>query len=119
MAYRTHNFTCSVNFLPLTSIFYMLLKCEEMEQLQVNSPFFFFKDKKFAVRKSDPPPADYVPVYYHFVVKEKDTVTCDRWSIGGRRSGVFMIQILCSFTNAVMRATIGHLTCSTVKHCVQ
>lgn len=96
MAYRTHNFTCSVNFLPLTSIFYML----EMEQLQVNS--LFFLKKKFAVRKSDPPPADYVPVYCHFVVKEKDTVTCDRWSIGGRGSGVFMIQILCSFTNAVL-----------------
>lgn len=71
MAYRTHNFTCSVNFLPLTSIFYMLVKCEEM----VNIPFSFLK-KKFAVRKSAPPPspADYVPVFCHFVVKEKDTM---------------------------------------------
>lgn len=50
MAYRTHNFTCSVNFLPLTSIFYMLLKCEEMEQLQVNS-LFFFKEKVCCAKK--------------------------------------------------------------------
>lgn len=82
MAYRTHNFTCSVNFLPLTSIFYMLVKCEEM----VNIPFSFFPRRLRAC------------ILPFCREGEGHFVTCDRWSIWERGSGVFMIQILCSFT---------------------
>lgn len=60
---------------------------------------FLFK-KKFAVRKSAPPlPRRLRACILSFCREgEGHYVTCDRWSIWERGSGVFMIQILCSFT---------------------
>lgn len=61
-------------------------------------PFFFFKEKVCCVKKWPSPGRLRACILSFCHEGEGHYVTCDRWSIWERGSGVFMIQILCSFT---------------------